>query len=677
MKYPPEYTDYDIQTIYLAGNPNCGKTSIFNLLAGLRQKVSNIPGTTVEKVEGVMTLDDHRKVTLIDLPGAYTLYPKSEDELVACRSLLQAEQALVVFVADAGRLQSNLFYYTQVADLGLPTVLVLNMIDVAEEKGIHINTEQLSAQLGVLVVETSARQNKGFGKLRAVLSKKHPPHQTYFAHTSAKSVETHIQEYKLALTQAIDSGIGNSYTNTEDAEMRQRKISDILSSCVQVQPASVKGFLKKADPYLMHPVWGMILMLGMLLVVFQSVFSLAEWPMQGIEWLFSTLGGLIKQGLPDGFIQDFLVEGLVSGLSGIVVFLPQILILFFFIGLMEETGYITRVSFLTDRFMRYFGLNGKSVIPLAGGLACAIPSVMAARSIENKAEKLATILITPLMTCSARLPVYTLLISLMVPEEASLGWFNLRGIILFGMYLLGFVGALIFAVLFKLFIRSKVNSFFILELPDLRPPRWGSLWYTLYRKGMTFLMGAGKVILVVSVVLFFLKSYGPGDRMSEVREQFAHPNRALQEKWGDNLEAGLEASLLEASYAGQIGHWIAPVIRPLGFDWKIGIAIMTSFAAREVFVGTMSAIYGVADDEEGLGLRARLQQETDPETGKPVYDFAVLCSLLLFYAFALQCMSTVAIVYKETNSFRWPALQILAMTGTAYLLSMITYQWLA
>lgn len=665
-----------IHTVYLAGNPNCGKTSLFNLLAGLNQKVSNIPGTTVEKVEGKIRLSDGSVKTLIDLPGAYTLYPGSEDELVAGRNLLQAKNAVIVFVADATRLQSNLFYFTQIADLGLPMVLVLNMTDVAKSKGIVVDTALLSQLLGVRVVETSARKSQGIQQLKQVLPSVYEAYQRSFVDPDSHANSNVFSAYKLAIQQQFDASESGTLSDElalvrkNDATYRQIEIQHIANQVIDVSPQRV-SFLEKLDSKLIHPVWGLGFLFLLLFLVFQAVFSLAELPMQGIEWLFFEAGSLVRTYLPPGFFNDLLVEGVISGLAGIVVFLPQILILFFFIGILEETGYITRVSFLTDRFMQRFGLNGKSVIPMAGGLACAIPSVMAARSIENKAEKLATILITPLMTCSARLPVYTLLISLMVPEEQQVGIFNVRGLVLMGMYLLGFVSALLFALLFKLFIRAKIKDYFVLEMPELRPPRWKALFINLYRKGMTFLTGAGKVILVVSLLLFVLKKYGPPTQMNAVHERYQA--LAFVNELSEDQVMQMEAELLKTSYAGQLGQLIEPVIEPLGYDWKIGIALITSFAAREVFVGTMSAIYGVADDEEGLGLRAKLQSELNPDTGKPVYSFPVLLSLLIFYAFALQCMSTIAVVYRETNSIKWPVLQLVMMTGVAYLFSMLAF----
>lgn len=666
-------------TLYLAGNPNCGKTSLFNLLAGLNQKVSNIPGTTVEKVEGKVQLGGET-YNLIDLPGAYSLYPKSEDELVASNALLSDPHARLIFVADATRLEANLYYYTQLADLGLPTVLVLNMVDLAEDKGVVIDYDGLSADLGVLVVPISARQNKGIETLKASIlkttqvSQNLPFFNTYDAGLSvSQKIALFRDQTQAQLDLYVQKGNTDAAQRKTDMMSRQHWVKELVSKHVTYRQVE-KRLIEKIDHLFLHPVYGMLFLFGVLFLIFQSVFSLAEWPMQGIEWLFVQAGSVLREWLPEGFWSDLITEGVVGGLAGIVVFLPQILLLFFFIGLLEETGYITRVSFLTDRFMRTFGLNGKSVIPLAGGLACAIPSIMAARTIENKAEKLATILVTPLMTCSARLPVYTLLISLLVPEDSQVWIFNTRGLVLMGMYLLGFVAALLLSLLFSLFLNFQKRDIFLLEVPDLRPPRWGALFFTLYRKGMTFLLGAGKVILIVSIVLFFLKSYGPGDKREAIRAHYAATHGS---ELTDELALQQEAELLEASWIGSIGKVIEPVIRPMGYDWKIGIALLTSFAAREVFVGTMSAIYGVAEDEEGLGLRERIQAQKNPETGDPVYTLPVVISLLIFYAFSLQCMSTVAIVYKETNSAKWPFLQLFSMTGLAYILSTLCYQLLS
>ncbi|MCO6495084.1 MAG: ferrous iron transport protein B [Bacteroidetes bacterium] len=657
--------------ILLVGNPNCGKTSIFNILAGLNQKVTNIPGTTVEKVSGKIKINN-KEYTLIDLPGAYSLFPKSEDELVAAKEILSTKNAIIVFVADATRLESNLFYFSQIADLGLPTMLALNMVDLAKSKGIQIDTDALSQKLGVLVVSISALKSEGIETLKNTFHKVVFPNQNPFYNSYNKSEIG----YKDFVSQQIKSGNEENKvdeTRKKDASERQKMVADIISNVVTRLPYQ-KRLVEKLDQLLIHPVWGIIIMLAIMTLIFQSVFMLAEVPMQGIEWIFIKVGGFVNESLPAGFFNDLVVEGLISGLAGVVVFVPQIVILFFFIGLLEETGYITRISFLSDRFMRRFGLSGKSVIPMTGGLACAIPSIMAARTIENKAERLATIFIIPLMTCSARLPVYTLLISMLVPEDSSVWIFNTRGLVLMGMYLLGFVSALLFALIFRLFIKAKANHFFVLEMPELRPPRWKPLFYMLYKKSMMFLSGAGKVILIVSLILFFLKSFGPSDDMQQIKSRY-------QAQYGNELSPEIErqqnSELLEASWIGRIGKVIEPAIRPLGYDWKIGIALTTSFAAREVFVGTMSAIYGLADDEEGTGLRDMLQKQTDPVTGLPVYTFPVLISLLLFYAIALQCASTVAVVYKETKSLKYTAIQLVSMYGAAYVVCMFAYNFLS
>lgn len=659
----------DTPRILLAGNPNCGKTSIFNILAGLNQKVTNIPGTTVEKVSGTIKANN-KSYTLVDLPGAYSLFPKSEDELVAANEILNAKNDMIVFVADATRLESNLFYFSQIADLGIPIMLVLNMVDLAQSKGIQIDIDALSQRLGVLVVPISALKSTGIDTLKNTIHKVVFPNQTPFYASfdnSGIAYPEFVEQQMLSNQEHLDEN------RKIDAGKRQRMIAEIIKASVTRLPYK-KRLVEKLDQLLIHPIWGIVIMLAVMTVIFQSVFMLAELPMQGIEWIFIKVGGFIKNALAPGFFNDMVVEGIISGLAGVVVFVPQIVILFFFIGLLEETGYITRISFLSDHFMRKFGLSGKSVIPMTGGLACAIPSIMAARTIENRAERLATIFIIPLMTCSARLPVYTLLISMLVPEDSYVWLFNTRGLVLMGMYLLGFVSALLFALIFRLFIKAKANHFFVLEMPELRPPRWRPLFYMLYRKSMMFLSGAGKVILIVSLILFLLKSFGPAGQMQQIKEQYAI-------EYGNSLSPEIEqqqnAELLEASWIGKIGKIIEPAIKPLGYDWKIGIALTTSFAAREVFVGTMSAIYGLADDDEGVGLREMLQKQKDPTTGLPIYTFPVLISLLLFYAIALQCASTVAVVYKETKSIKYTLIQLVSMYGAAYFVCMAAYNLLS
>ncbi|MCO5253125.1 MAG: ferrous iron transport protein B [Bacteroidetes bacterium] len=661
----------DIPSILLAGNPNCGKTSIFNILAGLNQKVTNIPGTTVEKVSGKIKVHN-KEYTLVDLPGSYSLIPKSEDELVAATEILNAKNSMIVFVADATRLESNLFYFSQIADLGLPTMLALNMEDLAKSKGIEIDINALSEKLGVLVVPISALRSEGIDTLKNTFHKVVYPNQNLFYPHYDKSGMAY-KDFVQHQIQLSNSGETVDTNRMLDASARQKMIAEIVKETLTRMPYP-KQLVEKLDHLLVHPVWGIVFMLAIMTVIFQSVFMLAEVPMQGIEWIFVKVGGFVKDALPSGFFNDLVVEGLIAGLAGVVVFVPQIVILFFFIGLLEETGYITRISFISDRFMRKFGLSGKSVIPLTGGLACAIPSIMAARTIENKAERLATIFIIPLMTCSARLPVYTLLISMLVPENSYVGLFNTRGLVLMGMYLLGFVSALLFALIFRLFIKAKTKNLFVLEMPELRPPRWKPLLYMLYKKCMMFLIGAGKVILIVSLILFFLKSFGPGDDMQQIKDRYAAEYGSIL---STSVEQQQNAELLEASWIGRIGRVIEPAIKPLGYDWKIGIALTTSFAAREVFVGTMSAIYGLGDDEGEGGLRDMLQKQKDPLTGLPIYTFPVLISLLLFYAIALQCASTVAVVYKETKSLKYTAMQLVSMYGAAYIICALVFNILS
>lgn len=665
--------------VFLAGNPNCGKSTLFNLLTGIRQKISNIPGTTVEKVTGRFKLDNHTTVEITDLPGAYSLIPKSEDELVAARELIQQKDALIVYVADATRLESNLYYFSQIADLGVPMILVLNMIDLAEEAGLKIDIEQLSSELGVIVVPMSARHEQGVHLLKKQLEK--PPYalQANFLKIEAiANGKNSREEYRNWVMSTISENVVNDKVNQdkkrEDSLHRHQQLNIILKKTI-VRGKPEIDLKSRFDKLLTHPVYGLLILFAGIFLIFQAVFKFAEFPMEGIEWLFSESGALARNVLPEGFLTDFLVEGLISGLAGIVVFLPQIVILFFFIGLMEETGYMTRVSFLTDRFMRRFGLNGKSIIPLAGGMACAIPSIMAARTIENKVERLATIMVVPLMSCSARLPVYTLLISLMVPADESLWIFNLRGAILMLMYLLGFVAALLFSLIFTLFVKSKVKDFFVMEMPVLRGPRWKSLFVSVYMKGLTFLTVAGKVIFVVSIILFLLKSFGPTGAFDKIEDKYTAMSQGVE--LSPEQEVQKSAELLEVSWIGVFGKAIEPAIKPLGYDWKIGISLITSFAAREVFVGTMSIIYGVADDPENLGLREKLRTEINPVTGKPIYTTAVVISLMIFYAFALQCMSTIAVVYKETNSIKWPVIQLVILTGAAYLFSLVAYQILS
>ncbi|PCJ89909.1 MAG: ferrous iron transport protein B [Flavobacteriales bacterium] len=640
--------------IALAGNPNSGKSTFFNNLTGLNQKVGNYPGVTVDKKTGTCFFENGSgKITaeIIDLPGAYSVKSKSEDERIAAEVISNHKNKdhpdVIVYVADASNLKRALFYCTQLIDLGKPVVLVLNMIDIAQEKGIKIDFEKLSEELGTPVVSTNARKNIGTEKVLSAIGSIDPAKNIFL----------------------------NGTENGNAIYLRYKKIDEILQKCVSKSPIEKPDFTKKLDAVFTHKIWGFAIFLGVLLLIFQAIFSLSEYPMQWIESSFILLNDFISNQLPEGALTDLLTNGILAGLSGVLVFIPQIALLFFFIAILEDTGYMARVSFITDKIMRKFGLNGRSVVPLISGVACAVPAIMSARTIGNRKERLITIMITPLMTCSARLPVYILLISLVIPNQKFLGFFTLQGIVLMGMYLLGFVAVFGAAFVFKFVLKSKERSYFIMEMPTYKMPRWKNIGLTILEKIKVFTYDVGKVIIAISIVLWALASYGPGDSFEQIEKKYNNPEVAYSHS-PEILANKMASEKLEASYAGVFGKAIEPIIKPLGFDWKIGIALITSFAAREVFVGTMATIYSIGDADDTLSIRQKMMAEINPETGGKVYSLAVGLSLMVFYAFAMQCMSTLAVVFRETKHWKWPLIQLVYMTALAYLSSLLAFQFL-
>lgn len=697
-------------TVALVGNPNSGKTSLFNALTGLNYKVSNFPGTTVEQKSGIIKLSEYTNAKIIDLPGTYSLYPKSADELVTYELLRNHAETsvpdLVLFIADASNLKRNLLLLTQVADLGVPVVLALNMVDLAERRGIFYDTEVLSKTLGIPVLSINARKRNGVKELKDQILKEHERNRvTYFkpdfldaAFIESVKAETHKKNTYAALQYAITASelMGDKSKAIKklfeqhrfDARRFQEKEIlrryHVIDEAVRLSRketvgAKTKSFTQKVDKVLTHRFAGIGIFLALLFLVFQAIFSWSAIPMEWVESGFTGLSHWVEDTLPPGILNDLLVNGVLAGLSGVMIFLPQIIILFAFIAILEDVGYMARVGFIMDRIMRPFGMNGKSIVPLISGMACAVPSIMATRSIENKKERLITIFVTPLMSCSARLPVYTLLIGMLVPDDAKWGPFNLNGILLMFMYLLGFAAALFSAFIIKFFIKAERKNFFLMELPGYKLPVIQNLMITLYDKGQAFVWGAGKIIVAVSVILWALASFGPGKTMHAI--ELKYEKLAIQSDSSEHILAQINAQRgaekLQASYAGEFGKLIEPAIKPLGFDWKIGIALLTSLAAREVFVGTMSTIYSVGGGVDDLGsLRARMQGEINPDTGKPVFSFATVLSLMVFYAFALQCMSTVSVVHAETKSWKWTTIQFVYMTGLAYLASWAVYHFL-
>ena len=687
--------------IVLAGNPNSGKTTLFNALTGLKQKVGNYPGITVEKKSANINIDGY-KSKIIDLPGIYSLYSKSIDEKVAqdviCNSFDNDYADVVVVIADASNLRRSIFLLTQIIDLKIPVVLALNMIDVASKKGVIINIDQLSSELGIKVVAINARKSRGLSKLtHAIISEK--------IDGSEKSKE--ILNVKDVFGKIIDQvndirGVINDYAaflslcgydmsnsikqkieisvlskkndviieriQAKETVRRYRNIDKIISNSVKnIEPKGKYKITQIIDDILIHPVLGYVVFLSILFLMFQAVFQWSSYPMDLIDLFFTNVSIWVSNTLPTGIFNDLIVNGILAGIGGIVIFVPQIAFLFAFIAFLEDTGYMARVSFLTDRLLKVVGLNGRSIIPLLSGAACAVPAIMSARTISSWKERIITIMVTPLMSCSARLPVYTLIISMIIPEDMYFGIFNLQGLVLMSFYLLGFVAAILIAFILKFIIKTNEKSFFIMEMPSYKMPDWKTVIYTIIEKVKIFLFDAGKIIIAISVVLWLLSSYGPSENFKEIENKY---------KGVEGSSDLIASEKLEFSYAGIIGKTIEPVIKPLGFDWKIGISLITSFAAREVFVGTMSTIYSVGDDDI-ISIRDRLKNEKNKETGEAFFTPAVGISLMLFYAFAMQCMSTIAIVYRETNSIKWPLIQFLYLTVLAYLSSFFAFQFLS
>jgi ferrous iron transport protein B len=697
--------------IALVGNPNCGKSSLFNALTGLNQKVGNFPGVTVDKKTGDLTLGGYPS-TLIDLPGTYSFYPKREDEWVAYKVLmgvdLEMNTDVILLVADASNLKRNLLFCSQIIDLKKPVVLALTMNDLAAKKGIKVDIEGLQEDLGIPVVAVDARKQKGLTELKNALigiidtprsknqesfinNKNLAPvaidtFKTLFPTTSDYAALHYLmhheafpleEEMQNRIEQIeIDNQFNHTKTQAQEILQRYHHIQEIMKKRVtEPDPTAKKKRTDKLDNVFLHRTGGYLILLSVLFLLFQCVFWMAKFPMDGIDWIFTNLTSYLNAVLPNTWWQDLLVNGVIAGLGGIVVFVPQIMILFGIITILEDTGYMARISFLSDKLMRKSGLNGKSVMPMISGFACAVPAIMSARSIENKKERLLTILVTPFMSCSARLPVYTILTSLVIDERVYFGFLSLQGLVMMGLYLLGIVMALMVSWIFKFFIRIQEKSYFILELPIYRAPRWKNVLVTMINKAKIFVTDAGKVIMVISVLLWFLSSYGPSQRSEQLKQEYTI---ALQSATTDTAKAHLEkqyqANKLANSYAGLMGQKISPVIEPLGYDWKIGIALITSFAAREVFVGTMATLYSVeSDDENSLKDKMRAAVKQD---GTPVYTLATAFSLLVFYLLAMQCMSTLAIVKRETGTWKWPAIQFFMMTGLAYVLSWLTYSLL-
>lgn len=695
--------------VALVGNPNSGKTTLFNALTGLNQKVANFPGITVEKKVGacqISQLASKNKVDteFIDLPGTYSLYPKSVDESVSfkilCDSKNEHHPNVNIIIADASNLKRSLCLATQVIDLNTPCILALSMTDLTTADGVEIDIELLSEKLGIPVVPINARKKMGIGNLKQEIIQvindfKAPNNFVDIKNLAPELIDTIQNEFTInsdynAFQIACNYKAITGFSDTEKARFekltkelnfnpkrsqatetvrRYKAIDKLIELCVKYPEFSKNNSLtQKLDNILTHPVLGFGIFLSVLFLIFQAVFSWSEYPMELIDNGFAQLSQFVGNTLPEGVLNSLIVDGIIAGLGGIVIFIPQIAFLFAFIAILEDTGYMSRVSFITDRLLRGFGLSGRSIIPLLSGAACAIPAVMSARTIPNWKERIITIMVVPLMSCAARLPVYTLLISMMIPAEQKWLIFNLQGLTMMGFYLIGFVSAISIAWVMKYILKSKERGYFVMEMPTYKVPDWKTVGLTIFEKVKVFLIDAGKIIVAISIILWGLSSYGPSDTFQKIEEKY---------KYAEDAEVQIASEKLEASYAGIIGKSIEPVIRPLGFDWRIGISLITSFAAREVFVGTMSTIYSVGDADNTKSIREKLMSHKNPKTGEAFFTPAVALSLMLFYAFAMQCMSTLAIVFRETNSWKWPVIQFIYMSLLAYLASFAAYQILS
>ncbi|KQB36968.1 Ferrous iron transport protein B [Flavobacterium daejeonense] len=689
--------------VALIGNPNVGKTSVFNQLTGLNQQVGNYPGITVEKKIGFCKLNHNIKANILDLPGTYSLNASSIDENVVIELLLNKNDKLypdvALVVTDVENLKRNLLLFTQIKDLEIPTILVINMADRMESKGISLDIPFLEEQLKTKIALISSRKAQGIEELKeliinykalttepclnaSVIDKE------YFDNLQKTFPDQLLYKLWLVITQDVNflnlerKEIQSSFTksHTELKRLQQKEtikryqfINEVLKEGLTVDSSIAKDFRSKLDRVLTHKFWGYIIFFVILFVIFQSIFDWSSVPMDFIDSTFASLSTLAAEELPAGILTDLISQGIIPGIGGILIFIPQIAFLFLFISILEESGYMSRVVFIMDKIMRRFGLSGKSVVPLISGTACAIPAIMATRNIESWKERLITILVTPFTTCSARLPVYAIIIALVIPNHRILGFLNLQGLTLMLLYLLGFGMAILSAYILNKVMRTSNKTFFVVEMPNYKLPLLKNVAINVVEKTKAFISGAGKIILAISIILWFLASYGPGENFKNAETIVSNKieNKTIS---ATELDNKVTAFKLENSYIGIMGKSIEPVISPLGYDWKIGIAIISSFAAREVFVGTLATIYSVGNSDNEATIKTKMESEIHPENGNKVFNLATGISLLLFYAFAMQCASTLAIIKKETNSWKWPLGQLVFMSSFAYLTALIAYQ---
>ncbi len=692
--------------IALVGNPNTGKTSLFNQLTGMTQKVGNYPGITVDKKHGTCKLNSEISAKVIDLPGTYSINPTSIDESIVLETLLNAEHKdypdLVVVVAEVENIKRNLLLFTQVKDLKIPALLVINMADQMDRKGISLDLPKLKEVLQTEIVLVSARKKEGIESLKKAILNYESYNTNPLFKISDKIDAPYFEEIKASLrgfslykswllitqdkhvdfiSEASKNIIDKFKSDPKKLKRYQHKetiyryqyINDVLKKTYIIDRSKAKDLRSQLDKVLTHKVFGYVIFATILLLMFQSVFDWASVPMDFIDATFSSLSAWTKGALPEGVLANLISEGIIPGIGGIVIFIPQIAILFLFVAVLEETGYMSRVVFLMDKVMRRFGMSGKSVIPLISGTACAIPAIMATRNIGGWKDRLITILVTPFTTCSARLPVYAIIIALIIPDDRVLGLFSLQGLVLMALYVLGFGTAVFAAYILNKVLKVDSKNFFIVEMPNYKLPSVKNIFFDVFEKSKAFVLGAGKIILAISIVLWFLASNGT--------EKFKNAEANVTEKIvgtsipQSEIESQIASYKLEHSYIGIMGKLIEPAIAPLGYDWKIGIALISSFAAREVFVGTLSTIYSVGSDDEGT-IKQRMAAEVHPETKEKRFNFPAGMSLLVFYAFAMQCMGTLAIVKRETKSWKWPMLQLVGMGALAYVSALITFMLL-
>ncbi|MEX6626662.1 ferrous iron transport protein B [Tenacibaculum salmonis] len=692
--------------VALIGNPNTGKTSLFNQLTGLHQKVGNYPGVTVDKKQGTCKISENSTAIITDLPGTYSINPTSIDESIVLKSLLNSNEDekpdVIVIVADIENLKRNLLLFSQIQDLETPIILALNMADQMERKGISIDIKNLEKQLNTKIVLISARKNKGIDTLKEAIENynslkihsdfkelSHKIDPIYFDELAKVNSRFSVYELWMMLTKqhtfllsleekeqlksfGHDVSKQKKYQHKETI-FRYQKINSILKETYTIDASKATDLRAKLDAVFTHKIFGYLIFFGLLLLIFQSVFDWASAPMDFIDGLFASISEFIKSNLPAGMFTDLLSEGIIPGIGGVIIFIPQIAILFLFIAILEETGYISRVVFLMDKIMRRFGMSGKSIIPLISGTACAIPAIMATRTISSWKERLITILVTPFTTCSARLPVYAILIALIIPDKKLFGFIGLQGLTLLALYGLGFGSAILGAYILHKTLKIKSSSFFVMEMPNYKLPSVKNVFLDVLEKTKAFVFGAGKIILAISIVLWFLASNGASDFKNA--EKNVTQNIANQKLSSTELSQKIASEKLENSYIGIAGKAIEPIVKPLGYDWKIGVGLIASFAAREVFIGTLATIYSVENNDDDIStIKQKMAAEINNETGEKRFNFATGISLLLFYAFAMQCMATLAIVKRETKSWKWPIIQLVGMGSLAYLTAFLAYQ---